>query len=177
MPKPDCAVRRSDCEDIQVINTLDGFNMQPRLSVPFDGRIDVNTVTSATVFLLSLGDTLERRDSGGEVIRINQIVWDVDTSTLHVESDELLDQHTRYALIVTRRINDSSGSPVEATEAFLHFRQTVRGPYKQALLDAIDADHLGLKRIIVCCCGGFPRFVSIPRRILNSYKLHFPAVL
>src|SRR4029453_19445804 len=40
LPKPDCAVRRSDCEDIDVLNTLDGFNLQPRLSIPFDGPID-----------------------------------------------------------------------------------------------------------------------------------------
>jgi hypothetical protein len=42
---PECALRPSDCEDVGVINTLDGFNMQPRLSIPFDGPIDVATVT------------------------------------------------------------------------------------------------------------------------------------
>src|SRR5215510_7814879 len=36
LPKPDCAARPSDCEDIDVLNTLDGFNLQPRLSIPFD---------------------------------------------------------------------------------------------------------------------------------------------
>ncbi|HEY8709924.1 MAG TPA: hypothetical protein VIM34_18240, partial [Burkholderiaceae bacterium] len=34
LPKPNCAVRPSDCADIDVINTLDGFNTQPRISVP-----------------------------------------------------------------------------------------------------------------------------------------------
>src|SRR2546430_1856675 len=34
LPKSDCAVRPSDCADIDVINTLDGFNLQPRLSIP-----------------------------------------------------------------------------------------------------------------------------------------------
>ena len=33
LPKPDCAVRPSDCEDIDVINTLDGFNTQPRIKI------------------------------------------------------------------------------------------------------------------------------------------------
>jgi hypothetical protein len=50
LPKPDCAVRPSDCADIDVINTLDGFNLQPRLSIPFSGDIDVSTVSSQTVF-------------------------------------------------------------------------------------------------------------------------------
>ena len=34
LPKPDCAVRPSDCADIDVINTLDGFSTQPRITVP-----------------------------------------------------------------------------------------------------------------------------------------------
>ena len=37
LPKPVCTVRPSDCADIDVINTLDGFNLQPRLSIPFSG--------------------------------------------------------------------------------------------------------------------------------------------
>ncbi len=44
LPLPDCQVQVSDCEDIAVLNELDGFNVQPRLSVPFSGPIDVNTV-------------------------------------------------------------------------------------------------------------------------------------
>jgi hypothetical protein len=35
LPYPDCAVRVSDCEDLDVINTLDGFGLQTRISIPF----------------------------------------------------------------------------------------------------------------------------------------------
>src|SRR5262249_17760447 len=59
--------------------------------------------------------------------------------TLHVESDELLDQHTRYALIVTNGVRDQDGRPVEASEDFRRFRSHVRGDYKQDLLDAVHA--------------------------------------
>src|SRR5919202_64395 len=52
LPKPDCSARRSDCEALDLINTLDGFNLQPRLSIPFDGSVDVTTVNSRTVFLI-----------------------------------------------------------------------------------------------------------------------------
>jgi hypothetical protein len=31
VPKPDCAARPNDCANLDVINTLDGFNVQPRL--------------------------------------------------------------------------------------------------------------------------------------------------
>ncbi len=148
MPRPDCAVRQSDCEDLEVINTLDGFNLQPRLSIPFDGSIDVATVTSETVFLVSLGSTVRDREDencdgdcegDGTVVGINQIVWDTFTNTLHVQSNELLDQHTRYALIATRGIRDLQGRQVEASEAFRQFRERVRGSYRRALLNAIHA--------------------------------------
>ena len=151
----------SDIEDTQVINTLDGFNLQPRLSIPFSGPIDVNSVISGPIdansisshdiFLVSLGDTLPGGDKGGEVVGINQIVWDPDTNTLHVQSDQLLDQHTRYALIVTNGVLDTSkpqGQPVQASEDFTRFRHNlnfgqtndpVLKDYRKDLLDAMAA--------------------------------------
>src|SRR5712692_7570936 len=77
LPKPDCAARPSDCADIDVINTLDGFNLQPRLAIPFTGPIDVSTVSSNTVFLVSLGDA--EGGHGRKVVGINQIVLDPET--------------------------------------------------------------------------------------------------
>ena len=54
-------------------------------------------------------------NASGAVIGINQIVWDRDTLTLHAETDALLEQHQRYALIVTRGVRDETGVPVKAT--------------------------------------------------------------
>ncbi|PYS98018.1 MAG: hypothetical protein DMF63_18375 [Acidobacteria bacterium] len=149
LPKRDCSVRRSDCEDIDLLNTLDGFNMQPRLSIPFDGPIDVDTVSSSTVFLISLGDTLDLRDGGGRRVGIDQIVWDALTNTLHLQTDELLEQHTRYALIVTSGLRDESGAPVEASESFRRFRRGLNfgqsegnlelKNYRKQVLDALKA--------------------------------------
>jgi hypothetical protein len=122
LPLPDASTRPSDFADVSVINTLDGFNLQPRLSIAFSGPIDVSTVSSSTVFLIKLGDPTSPMETGGQIVGINQTVWDVATNTLHVESDKLLDQHTRYALIVTRGIRDADGQPVEPSDAFAHFR-------------------------------------------------------
>src|SRR4051812_43288272 len=44
LPKPNCTTNPSDCADIDVLNTLDGFNLQPRISVSFSGPIDVSSV-------------------------------------------------------------------------------------------------------------------------------------
>src|SRR5215212_3135172 len=148
LPKPDCDTRPSDCEDLDVINTLDGFNLQPRLSIPFDGPIDAATVTSETVFLVSLGDALDQEDRGGHRVAINQVVWDQLTNTLHVQSDEQLDQHTRYALIVTNGVHDVRGLPIAASEPFLRFRSEFNfgqthdadlKKYRKALLEALNS--------------------------------------
>ena len=113
LPKPDCSARPSDCADVDVLNTLDGFNVQPRITVPFTGAIDVNTVDSDTVFLINLGDT-RSGDGFGQRVGINQVSWDPGTNTLVFESDEQLNEHTRYVLVVTDGVRDATGDPIEA---------------------------------------------------------------
>ena len=87
LPLPDCSTHPDDCEDIVIINTLDGFNLQPRIAIPFDGPIDAGTVTSETVFLLKLNDARDDANRTPRFIGINQIVWDIATNTLYAESD------------------------------------------------------------------------------------------
>jgi hypothetical protein len=106
LPKPDCAVRPSDCADVDVLNTLDGFNIQPRISIPFSGPIDLATVSSETVFLIG---------PHGRRVGINQVVWEPAANTLHVESDEQLQQHSRYLLVVTRDIRGSDGQRLDGS--------------------------------------------------------------
>jgi len=113
LPKPDCTVQVSDCADIEVINTLDGFNTQPRITVPFTGTIDPASVTSDTVYLVNLGSTLTGAGFGQRV-GINQVSWDAAAKTLVFESDELLQQHSRYLLVVTTGVRDAAGDPIEA---------------------------------------------------------------
>src|SRR3954447_5735370 len=52
LPQPDCTTRPSDCSDVASLDQLDGFNIQPRITIPFSGAIDVSTVSSSTVFLV-----------------------------------------------------------------------------------------------------------------------------
>ncbi len=111
LPRPDCAVQPSECADLDVINTLDGFSTQPRITVPFTGAIDPASVSSETIFLVNLGDTLTLQGLGQRV-GINQVVWDPATLTLAFESDELLSQHTRYLLVVTDGVKDANGQRI-----------------------------------------------------------------
>lgn len=125
LPRPDCTTQPVACEDIDVLNTLDGFNTQPRLTIPFSGAIDVASVSGDTVFLVSLGSTLGG-GSFGRKVGINQIVWDPATLTLHAESDELLEPHTRYLLVVTSGVRDARGHAI------------VGGRFGDEVLDALD---------------------------------------
>jgi hypothetical protein len=68
LPKPDCDRQPSDCDDIAIINSLDGFNLQPRIAISFDGAIDVSSVTSKSVSLVEFGNPTPPR-----IIGINQI--------------------------------------------------------------------------------------------------------
>ena len=109
-PLPDCAVRPTDCEDLVMVNSLDGWGLQPRVSIPFTGDVDPATLNSDTVFLLDVPE--------GRRIGTTQLIWDPATHTLHGESDEVLDQHHRYAVIVTDGVRDTSGNPVKAMSDF-----------------------------------------------------------
>jgi hypothetical protein len=138
LPMPDCTTRPSDCADVAVLNRLDGFNVQPRLSIPFSGEIDLGTVSSDTVRLYAL-DCLACAPIG-----IDQAVWQPAANTLHAESADQLEQDARYLLVATTGIRSSDGRPLDRT-SFLHdlnFGQTrdehVKR-YRTALRDALDA--------------------------------------
>lgn len=115
LPKPDCAVRPSDCDDIDVINVLDGFSTQPRITVPFTGDIALQTVNSNTVFLLNLGD-VQSGEGAGQQVGINQVLWDPATRTLVFEPDALLNQHSRYLVVITDGVRDTRGKAVKSQD-------------------------------------------------------------
>ena len=161
LPLPgDCIANKSDCEDIRVLNELDGFSTRPLVSIPFDGDIDPSTV-AGNVFFVALGDATDAwSDSGpdsvpaddadheslrdrrqfGRVTGSNQIVWDPATRMLHAKADRLLDQHTRYALVMTSGVRDAAGQPLAASEQFRRYQDALAEPddrwYRKTLLAA-----------------------------------------
>ena len=177
LPKPDCAVRVSDCADIDVINTLDGFSTQPRITVPFTGAIDVSTVNSDTVFLLNLGDTLSGRGFGHKV-GINQVLWDPATNTLVFESDELLGEHSRYVLIVTNGVRDASGKPIKPAdddEEFDFARARESAEYRRDLRDAARMQHGGKHKVVAASLFTTQSIAADLAKILRRIKHSNPS--
>jgi hypothetical protein len=138
---PDCQVFVSYCEGLVTVNELDGFNLQPQLTVRFSGPIDVATVNSNTFFLIRLGDALPGGDQSQKIVGVNQISFHTEHNVLSAESDEFLDEHTRYAVIVTREIRDSEGQRVRAAKEFKKFRKDSSDPaldaYQRSLEEAL----------------------------------------
>ncbi|MGH9571301.1 MAG: hypothetical protein ACRD4F_16775, partial [Candidatus Angelobacter sp.] len=152
LPLPNCVSNPSDCADVALLNQLDGFNPQPRLSIPFDGAIDPATASSKTIFLVqlpaafSLAQRSEDEIFDGfrpNIIGINQVVWDPASLTLFAESDQHLNQHGNYLLVVTDGIRDAAGNPIAPSRDFRdlnsgrnHDRQL--RSYRQALQRLMD---------------------------------------
>jgi hypothetical protein len=137
LPKPNCAAYPSDCQDLDVLNGLDGFNIQPRITVPFSGAIDLATVSSGSIHLFDTSCLV------CAPLGIDQTVWEPAADALHFESGSLLKEDTTYLLVVTTGVHSADGTPLDRT-TFLHdlnFGQT-KDPktkaYRKALKAALD---------------------------------------
>ena len=181
LPTPDCTVRISDCQDIAVINGLDGFSTQPRITVPFTGAIDVGSVTSDTVYLLNLGDVMTFRGFGQRV-GINQRLWDPATNTLVFEPDELLAEHSRYVLIVTSGVRDARGKPIkrahldddDGDEGARSLRGHGTDDYRRELRDASRL-HRGAGRVTAATVFTTQTSTSDLAKIMRQIKAATPA--
>ena len=135
LPLPDCAAQPSDCQDIALLNQLDGFNLQPRIRVRFSGPINPDTLRAGIAFVWL--DNLTSEEHGlqplGHVTLINQVIYDPATNTAYAKPDEFFDQHRRYALVVTDAIKDAAGAPVRADPAFQVCRTSSPDAYCKSL--------------------------------------------
>jgi len=93
---PDCARRPSDCNDVRLINRLDGFDLDPRVSVSFGRRFALGRVSARTLYL--------QRAAGGARIGLNRLVVAPGGRTLSGQPTQFLRERTRYRLVVSERI-------------------------------------------------------------------------
>jgi hypothetical protein len=171
LPKPDCATQPSACGDVAVLNTLDGFNVEPRISIPFSGPIDLSTVSSETVFLV---------DAHGGRIGVDKIVWEQATNTLHVESDRVLLQDTTYLLVVTDGVRAEGGSEIDR-RTFWHdlvFGRTGdprTNMYRGSLLGALHWSGVGVDHIVDASLFTTQSVTAISEKIRGQIGRSHPA--
>ncbi len=105
LPRHCTTANSSICDSTRLLNTLDGFDLQPRVYIPFSGAIDVNTVKPKTVYV----------DGPGGRAGIYEIVYDPRTHILEGTVDRQLAEDTRYALVITTGVHDTDGRPIAKT--------------------------------------------------------------
>jgi hypothetical protein len=121
-PAPRCTLARSACDDLRLLAELDGFDLEPRLTMRFSGAVDLTSVTPRSVFLIRLVA------GPAEVTGVDRLVWDPNSFTLYARPEALLEPETRYGLVVTRELLDSAGRPVEPSPGFAAFLHSGGGP-------------------------------------------------
>jgi hypothetical protein len=105
--KPRCTSRTySICDGIAQLNKLDGFDLQPRVTVPFTGAIRLGSVNDKDFFIA------DRRGKFASGLR--QLTFDPVTHTLAGIADGFLREHTKYRIHVTNAIRDAKGRRVKA---------------------------------------------------------------
>ena len=93
LPTADCTVVVR-CGLLERLNTLDGFDLDPRLALRFPGPVDPAAVVAAT--------TVRAADDSGPTIGIDRVVWDADTNTVYAHPAQQLDPGTRYRLQISK---------------------------------------------------------------------------
>ncbi len=171
LTKPDCAVHVSDCQDIDVLNSLDGFNVDARVSIPFSGNIDLTTVTPDTVFLV---DPFSGR------VPLDRLVWTAATHTLHGNPQTYLNQDTPYLLVVTDGVKAADGSDLAANDFRhdLNFGQTKdlgAKLYREALLGALHWSGLPPSRIVDASLFTTQSITSLLEKVRRQIDASNPA--
>jgi len=149
IPVPDCASQYTACQEAGLADQLDGFSIRARVRVRFSA--DVNTATlPGGVFLVAL-DNLTTDEPGiykpGDRIPIDQPVYDPSTHTLYAKPNNVLDQHRRYALVVTDAVKDTSGAAVASDAAYLACLQAAT-PYCASLARAVSGIAVAPQKIV-----------------------------
>src|SRR5438132_1042583 len=96
----------SICDSFAELNKLDGFDLQPRVVVPFTGAINLSSVKDSNFFITT--------NHGKFASGFRQLTFDPATNTLAGISDKFLREDTRYRIHVTDGIRDKHGKRIKA---------------------------------------------------------------
>lgn len=104
LPTAGCpAIGPSRCNELALINTLDGFDVRPRVTLPFTAAVDLRTITA---------DTVRIEGPGGFRTGLVQLVLDPITGTVAGQPADYLAPGTTYTLVVDEGIRTALGGVV-----------------------------------------------------------------
>jgi hypothetical protein len=120
----------ADCVNKQLLNQLDGFSVNPRIMVCFSGPVDVTT--------LAKGIRVTAVDRDEPSIAINQVMFDPSGMCAYAKPDRVLDQQTRYLMVVTADVADADGHKLKADKNYTDCVKHGDSGYCGNLSQAID---------------------------------------
>jgi hypothetical protein len=95
LPLPSCAKQRGTCDELRLVNQLDGFDLDPRLSIRFDRAVNLGRAAR--------GITL-RIARGGTRMGVDRLVWDSKTHTLYAHPVKQLQAGRTYRIDVAASV-------------------------------------------------------------------------
>ncbi|MDP8971139.1 MAG: hypothetical protein M3N52_11735, partial [Actinomycetota bacterium] len=109
---PDCALRPSDCDELRLINELDGFDVDPRIAVRLDAPpADLDALgallTEEALWVEPVGEgeggaagaAGGRGSEPRQRMALNRFVYDPATTTLYGHPTRQLREATRYRVV------------------------------------------------------------------------------
>jgi hypothetical protein len=148
LPVPDCGTQYNACQEGGLLDQLDGFSLRPRARIQFSGPVNGATLRDG-IFFVAL-ENLTAEESGvhrvGDRIAIDQVVIDASTNTVLAKPVLVLDQHRRYALVVTDAVKEPSGTSVAADPRFGACVTQGTDPYCTSLARALTT--AGVARVV-----------------------------
>jgi fermentation-respiration switch protein FrsA (DUF1100 family) len=120
LPVPPCTTQYTSCQETGLLEQFDGFSIRARAQARFSAAVSVNTLRSG-MFYIALNNLTSDEPGihkNGEIIPVDQVVYDPTTNTVYAKPQSALDQHRRYAFVVTSSVQDAAGNPVAADPAY-----------------------------------------------------------
>jgi hypothetical protein len=90
LPMPDCTASPTDCNTVAQLNRLDGFDIDPRISLTFDHAVDAVAIAADTTVTQIGGDHA--------TFGVERVVWDAATNTVYAHPSSQLAPDTTYLL-------------------------------------------------------------------------------
>lgn len=120
LPLPSCDTQYTSCQETGLLEQLDGFSTRARARVRFSGPVDTTTLKGGMYYvpLNNIDDSQPGVNKPGDLVSVDELIWDPSTNTAYAKPALPLDQHRRYALVVTDAVHDASGAAVAADPAF-----------------------------------------------------------
>lgn len=112
LPLSSCLIDPSSaaCQNVELLNQLDGFSINARSHVCFSAPIDPSTLRTG-IWYIPL-------DSLQLPVPINQVLYDPTSQCAYFKPDRVLNQSSHYLLVISKGVRDANGNSVRQTPAF-----------------------------------------------------------